>query len=467
MKLTFLGANRQVTGSRYCLEAGGSKILIDCGLFQEREFLARNWEPCPTPASELDAVLLTHAHLDHCGLLPRLVREGFHGPIYSTRPSVALAEVVLRDSARIQSEDAAFKKKRHAREGRRGRYEEQPLYTEADVDETLPLLRAVPYRKPITINPAFTVRFHDAGHILGSAMVEVIATEGTVQRSVIFSGDIGLWDKPLIRDPSLFEQADYIVMETTYGDHDHETNGVDIETQVGDVINQTAERGGVLVIPTFAVERAQELLFYISRLVYARRIPSIPIFLDSPMAVHVTEIFEKSRDYFDEETWALIAAHQSPLQFPGLRLVGSTQESKAINAVRTPAIIMASSGMCNAGRIKHHLDQRITQHLNTILFVGYQSRGTLGRQILDGAAEVRIHGEMHRVRAKIAQIHGLSGHADRAALWRWLGALKSPPRRVFLAHGEESVTLNFARRVETQLNWPVLVPAYQESADLD
>jgi metallo-beta-lactamase family protein len=465
MKLTFLGANRQVTGSRYCLEAGGSRILIDCGMFQERDFLSRNWEPCPVPAGDLDALLLTHAHVDHCGLIPRLVAEGFRGPIYATRPTVALAEVVLRDAARIQSEDVAYKKRRHAKEGRVGRYPEVPLYTEADAEAALPLFRPVPYRKPVPLDQAFSVRFHDAGHILGSAMLEVFATEGEATRSLIFSGDVGQWDKPLIRDPSLFERADYVVMETTYGDRDHMEAG-DVETQLCDVVNETAARGGVVLIPTFAVERAQELMYHFSRLVYQHRIPKIPIFLDSPMAVDVTKIFLKSRDYFDQETWELTAAHMPPLEFPGLRLVSSVEESKSINAVRTPAIIMASSGMCTAGRIKHHLEFRIGRHENTLLFVGYQGQGTLGRQILDGQSEVRIHGRLQRVRAKIAQIHGLSGHADRTALLRWLDALQSPPRRVFLTHGEEQVALKLAQYLEREKHWQVLVPQYQETVEL-
>lgn len=466
MQLTFLGATRQVTGSRYCLEASGRRILIDCGMFQEREFLGRNWTPCPVPAGSLDALLLTHAHVDHLGLVPRLVAEGFSGPIYATRPTVGLAEIVLRDAAHIQSEDAAYKKKRHAKEGRRGQYPEEPLYTEADAVRAFPLFRPVSYRKPVELNHTFAVRFFDAGHILGSAMLEVTVTEGDTRRTVIFSGDIGQWDKPLIRDPSVFQQADYVVMESTYGDRNHVATG-DVETRLGDVINDTVARGGIVIIPTFAVERAQELMYHISRLVYAHRIPRMPIFLDSPMAVDVTEIFQKSRDYFDEETWQLMAAQTPPLQFPGLRFVRTMEESKAINAVHTPGILMATSGMCTAGRIKHHLKLRIGRPEDTILFVGYQGRGTLGRQILDGALEVRIHGRMHRVRARVEQLHGLSGHADQQALLRWLGALQSPPRRVFITHGEEDVALHFARLIQQHQPWPVHVPVYQETVPLE
>jgi metallo-beta-lactamase family protein len=465
MQLTVLGANRQVTGSRYCLEAGGRRIMIDCGMFQEREFLARNWESCPVSAQDFDALLLTHVHVDHSGLLPKLVRDGFVGPIYTTRPSVELAAVVLRDAAHIQMEDALFKQKRHRKEGRSGRFPVVPLYTEADVERVLPRLKPVPYRKPIAVNDVFSVTFHDAGHILGSAMLEVRVTEGATTHSVLFSGDIGQWNRPIVRDPTLFERADFVVMESTYGDRDHD-GGEDIGDQLRTVINSTVSRGGSVIVPTFAIERAQELMYYISRLAYAGSIPHVEVFLDSPMAANVTDIFLKFRDCYDEETWQLINSGQSPLRFPGLRLVRTVKESQAINSLKMPCIIMASAGMCNAGRIKHHLRHHIGNPHDTILFVGYQARGTLGRQILDGAEEVRIHGNMQRVRARIEQIHGLSAHADRRGLLRWLGHLQEAPRRVFVTHGEEDSSLAFARQINEQLKWPVHVPQYAESVPL-
>jgi metallo-beta-lactamase family protein len=466
MELSFLGANRQVTGSRYCLEAGGSKILIDCGLFQERQFLARNWEPCPVPAGQLDALLLTHVHVDHCGLIPRLVQEGYGGPIFCTPPSVDLAEIILRDAASIQVEDAAYKKKRHRKEGRAGRYPEVPLYTEEDVNRAIPLLREVGYAESQRINDIFRVTFHEAGHILGSSMLEVVVSEAGTSRRILFSGDIGQWKKPLVRDPTLFEEADYVVMESTYGDHDHPDGG-DIVDQLRDVINHSVSRGGSVVIPTFAVERAQELMYHISRLVYDDRIPDIQVFLDSPMAIDVTAIFRKHRDCFDQETWQLLASNQPPLRFPGLRMTRTVEESKAINSVNMPCVIMATSGMCTAGRIKHHLKSRIGRPENTILFVGYQGRGTLGRQILEGKSEVRIHGRMRPVRARIQQIHGFSGHADRSALLRWLGHLKQPPRKVFLTHGEEEVSLQLAEYIDQHMRWPVSVPEYGDRVELD
>lgn len=466
MKLHFLGANRQVTGSRYCLETAESEVLIDCGMFQERPFLDRNWATCPIPPADIDAMLLTHVHIDHSGLIPRLVGEGFRGPIHCTRPSAELAPVLLLDSAKIQTEDAEYKRRRHQKEHRHGKFPEVALYTEADVQLALPLFTSTPYKQCVEVTPNISVVFHDAGHILGSAMLEVTARENGVERKVLFSGDIGQWNKPLIRDPSLFESADYVIMESTYGDRNHEEAG-DIETQFATIINETVSAGGNLVIPTFAVERAQELMYYIGRLVHKGRIPRLKVFLDSPMAVDVTSIYLKFADCLDAETTKMIAAGEAPLQFPGLKLVSSVAESKAINGVKEPCIIMASSGMCNAGRIKHHLRQNIGRRESTILFVGYQGEGTLGRQILSGQQDVRIHGELRRVKARIAQIYGFSGHADRSGLLKWIGALKSRPRRVYLTHGEEAVAINLAETLRTQFGLSVRVPEYGEVAELE
>jgi metallo-beta-lactamase family protein len=466
MKLHFLGANRQVTGSRYCLEVNGHEIMIDCGMFQERNFQARNWDSCPIPPAEIDALLLTHVHIDHSGLIPRLGREGFHSPIYCTRPSVPLLDVMLRDAAKIQTEDAEYKKKRHAREHRHGKHVEVPLFTEEDVDRILPLVRGVAYSKPIAVVPGVTATFHDAGHILGSAMIELAVEQGSETRRLVFSGDIGQWDKPIIRDPTLLTRADYLIMESTYGDRNHQEAG-DIETQLERVIHETYARGGAVVIPTFALERAQELVYFLSRLAHAGRIPTLPVYLDSPMAVDVTKIFQRFRDSFDEEMWELINSSTPPLDFPGLQLVRTAEESKRINEVRQPCVIMASSGMCNAGRIKHHLRNHISSKASTILFVGHQSEGTLGRLILNGAREVRIHGQSFRVAAQIAQIYGFSGHADRNGLLKWIGAFQQPPRKTFFTHGEEAVSLHFATHVERTLGWPTYVPQYRETVDLD
>lgn len=465
MKLHFLGANRQVTGSRYLLDSGGKQVLIDCGMFQEREFLNRNWEPSPIPPRQIDALLLTHAHLDHCGLIPRLVREGYRGPIYCTPPTAPLAELVMQDSADIQAEDVEYKKKRHAREGRRGPFPEDLLYDEKDVALATTLFKTVNYRQPTAITDTISVTYHDAGHILGSAMLELRVTEGATTRKILFSGDIGQWNKPIIRDPSLFTEADYVVMESTYGDRTHEASG-DVETHFANIIQETVARGGNVVIPTFAIERAQELIYYLSRLVHARRISDLPAYLDSPMSVDATEIFRRFPDCFDSETWQLVRSNESPLKFPGLRLARTADESKAINRVKGSAVIMASSGMCNAGRIKHHLRQNISRPESTILFVGYQSPGTLGRQILDGLREVRIHGEIFKVNAHIERMYGFSGHADRPGLLKWLGNLRQPPQHVFLAHGEEQTAENLASHIRDVMKWPVTVPNYRQVVEL-
>jgi metallo-beta-lactamase family protein len=395
-----------------------------------------------------------------------MVNQGMACPIYCTQPTAPLTEVVLRDSAHIQAEDTAYKRKRHQREGRKPKHPEVPLYETADVEQTLPMLQPIAYRKPIQVLPGVTATYYDAGHILGSSSIEVVAQEEGETRTILFSGDIGQWNKPIIHDPTLFERADYVVMESTYGDRDHEQAG-DIETQLADVVKETAARGGKVVVPTFAVERAQELMYHLSRLVHAKRIPPLPIYLDSPMAVDVTAIYARFRDYFDDETWKMIRADQSPMHFPGFQLVQTADASKAINGVPGPAIIMASSGMCTAGRIKHHLRNNIERLDATVLFVGHQSHGTLGRQILDGAREVRIHGQSFRVQARIAQIYGFSGHADRSQLLKWVANFKAPPRRLFLTHGEEDVAFEFGRYIEKELRWKVRVPQYNEAADLE
>jgi len=466
VKLQFLGATRQVTGSRYYLEADGARLLIDCGMFQEREFLERNWEPNTVRPRNLDRVLLTHAHIDHCGLAPKLVQEGLRSPMVTTAASADLVELVLRDSAEIQAEDVAFKQKRHRKEGRRGKYPEKPLYTLKDVERTLPLLQPAPYDRMVDLHGGIGCALHDAGHILGSAMIELSLPSNGQSRRLVFSGDIGQWGKPIIRDPSVFAEADYVVMESTYGNRLHADHG-DVEAQLLDVIRQTMDQGGNLVIPIFAIERAQELIYHLSRLVRAGQLAAMPVFLDSPMAAEVTEVFRRHRECFDAEAAEMIASGRSPLGFPGLKVVRTVAESKAINRRQEPAIIMATSGMCSAGRIKHHLVHNISRPDCTILFVGYQSRGTLGRQILDGNPTVRIHGCSRLVRARVAQIHGFSGHADRAGLLRWLGHFQKPPRQLFLTHGEEEEALALAAYVRDELGWNVTVPEYQQVVELD
>lgn len=466
VRLHFMGANRQVTGSRYCLEVGEKQLVIDYGLFQERPYEQRNWDPCLVNPNDVEAVCLTHIHIDHSGLLPRFIKQGFEGPIYATRPTCEFAPIVLADAARIQAEDAEYKRKRHFKEGRTDKTRmPQPLYSDADAMQTVQQMRGVGYREPIDIHGTFRVTYHDAGHILGSAMLEIDVTEGATTKKIIFSGDLGQNDKPLIRDPSLLKAADYVVMESTYGDRNHKDAGPVID-QLADIINRTVKRGGQVVIPTFAIERAQELMYYLSHLVHEDRIPDVPIFLDSPMAVDVTQVYMKFPDYLDEDAMKMLREGKSPLKFAGLKLSSSVQESKEINQRRGPAIIMATSGMCDAGRIKHHLKHTLERPDCTILFVGHQGNGTLGRIILDGAKRVRIHGSEYVVRAEKAQIYGFSGHADRDDLIRWISHFDGAPKRVFLTHGEEEAARSLGQHIESNLKLPVTIPNYRETIDL-
>jgi metallo-beta-lactamase family protein len=460
MKLTFLGAARQVTGSCYLLEAGRLRLLIDCGLYQERSFLSRNWEPMPVAASNVDYLLLTHAHLDHSGLIPKLVRDGFAKRILSTPASRDLAEIILMDAAHIQEEDAEFKKRRHRGEQRQGPHPVVPLYTTADAKSALELFKTVRYNEPKQLNEHVTVTFHDAGHILGSAMLELTIDENGRSRTLVFSGDIGQQNKPIIRDPSVFDRADYVVMESTYGDRNHEGEEKTIEDQLCEAINRAVAAGGNIVIPTFAVERAQELMFYLGRLVRADRIPHLMAFLDSPMAVDVTEVFRRHQECMDEGSQRLLASGGQLFRFPGLSLVRAVQQSKAINRIRGSCIIMAGSGMCTAGRIKHHLAKNISRPESTILIVGYQAGGTLGRQLVDRLPVVRILGAKHEVRAHVEEIHGLSAHADQRGLMTWLGHLQSKPRCVFLTHGEQTAAEELAGQIRSKWGWHVVVPSH-------
>lgn len=465
MKLRFLGADRQVTGSCYLLEAAGRRILIDCGLFQERNFADRNWDPFPEPIGDIDLLLLTHAHLDHCGRIPRLVKQGFRAPIITTAPSRDLSRLIMLDSAGIQEEDAQFKAERHARAGRHNGRSSTPLYTVADAEAALPLFRTVGYHEPVPLGEGLTAVFRDAGHVLGSAFLEIDARENGHRRRIVFSGDVGQRGKPIIRDPETPGPADVLIMESTYGDREH-NDARPIQAALAEEINAAMQAGGNLLIPTFAIERAQELLFHLQMLLRDGKIHHLSVFLDSPMAVDATELFEQYRSFMDEQARALFEGPRPPLRFPGLHLCRTREESQSINRLRGGAIIMAGSGMCTGGRIKHHLDRNIEDPRATVLFVGYQSPGTLGRQILDGNPQVRIHGQMHTVRARIRQITGMSAHADRSGLLEWFGSLKPPPALTFLTHGEETVALKLAEELRQRGAPDVRVPQYRETVDL-
>lgn len=466
IKLTFLGAAQSVTGSRYVVECDNSKFLVDCGLYQERELKGRNWEPFPLPPETLDAVLLTHAHIDHCGLLPKLVREGFRGRIYCTTATAEVTEITLLDAAKLNTEDAELKRKRHESERRKGPYPEIPLYTIDDVTSTLPLFSTIRYGETVEIGKGVTATFCDAGHVLGSAMIKVRFHQNEIERTAIFSGDVGSWGKPILQDPTLFEEADYVLVESTYGDRLLDRSENMLNT-LAEVINTTAKAGGNIVIPSFALERSQEVLYYLNRFLMEGSIPHLMIFVDSPMAVNITEVFERHPEFFDAEMLELLRRKKSPFDFPGLHLVRTADQSKAINHIKGTVIIIAGSGMCTGGRIKHHLVNNISRPESTVLFVGYQAAGTLGRQIVDGAKEVRILGQNYPVRARVLQLNGLSAHADRNELLRWLFGIQKPPKCLFVTHGESKASQHFASLVKEKIGWKTIVPEYKDEVFLD
>ena len=465
MKLTFLGAAKNVTGSKYLLDAGGLRMLIDCGLYQERGLKDRNWEPFPVDPKSIDCVLLTHAHLDHCGMIPRLAKDGFKGKIYGTAATNKIAEIVMLDSGKLQEEDAAFKKKRHEKEGRKGPHPVMPLYTRAEAEAVLPRLSPVDFGRDFPLSDKVSIRFYGAGHILGAASIKVTAKEDAGTKSIIFSGDIGRWDMPILKDPEPLDAADYVVMESTYGNRIHDDNG-HIPDELADILNSTYKAGGNVIIPSFAVERTQDLLYHLNKLLAAKRIPHMLTFLDSPMAIRVTEVFKEHKDLFDDETRQLLREGKHPCDFPNLKITNSADQSKAINSIRGSAIIIAGSGMCTGGRVKHHLKNNITRDECTVLFIGYQAVGTLGRIILDGAEEVRIHGETFPVRAQIAKIGGFSGHADQTELLKWVTPLQAPPKRIFVTHGEPESAEAFAKLLRGKMKAEVTVPDYRDEAEL-
>lgn len=466
IKLGFYGAARNVTGSRYFVETNGIRFLVDCGMYQERFLKDRNWEPFSIPPDSLDAVLLTHAHIDHCGLLPKLVRDGFRGRIYCTDATADIVRIMLLDSARLQEEDALNKKRRHEREGRKGTHPEIPLYTVKDAEACFPLFSPLPYGKTLRLADGVEAVFQDAGHVLGSSMLMLDISQDGENRKILFSGDVGRRNKPILKDPTFFKEADYIIVESTYGDRLHE-DGNKIGDELAEVINSTIAAGGNIVVPSFALERSQEILYYMNELLAANRIPHMMVLFDSPMAVSITEVFERHLELFDKEAMAIIRSGKSPFNFPGLTRVSTTDESKAINRISGSIMIIAGSGMCNGGRVKHHLVSNISRRESTILFVGYQAVGTLGRQIVDGSKIVRILGAKYKVKARIVQINGFSAHADRDELLRWLSAVKNQPRGVFVVHGEEGAAMSFAGTIKDKLGWNVSVPQYKDEVVLD
>mgnify|MGYP001547127692 CR=1 FL=1 len=466
LKLHFLGAARNVTGSSYLIETPKARVMIDCGMYQERKFKERNWQDFPVKPASVDAVVLTHAHLDHCGLLPKFVRDGFNGKIWGTAPTMEIAEIVVLDSAHIQEEDCKYKKKRHEEEERQSPFPYVPLYTSDDARFAIDHFKKTSYEKSIEVAPGVVATWHDAGHILGASMVTVEVEHGGEKRKLLFSGDVGRCNKPIICDPTFFDHADYVVCESTYGDRVHKRVN-NLHEDLQEIIVDTTKRGGNIVIPSFAIERTHELLYLLNDLLMAKKIPNLMVFVDSPMAVNVTDVFIKHPEYFDDEMKQRLRSGNSPFTFSSLKLSRSVADSKAINNIKGTCIIIAGSGMCTGGRIKHHLVHNIWRSESTILFVGYQAEGTLGRVIVQGKKSVRIHGRSHQVKARIDQLQGFSGHADKAELFKWVSNLKEPPKKVFVTHGEESAALEFADFITKKLEWDVHVPTFKEVVDLE
>lgn len=444
MKLTFIGAAHEVTGSCHYLEACGKHILVDCGMEQG----VNVYENAELPIEEalVDYVLLTHAHVDHSGMLPFLYSRGFRGQIITTDATADLCSIMLRDCAHIQMMEAEWKNRKAKRHS--GNALVEPLFTMEDADGAIKRIVPCHYDTMINLCEGVKVRFTDIGHLLGSASIEVWLTEDGVTKKIVFSGDIGNYAQPLLRDPIKTEEADYVVMESTYGDRFHSTERPDYIGELTKVLQETFDRGGNVIIPSFAVGRTQEMLYFLRKIKedkLIKRHEDFPVYVDSPLAVEATGIFQKNKTgCFDEEAMTLVNKGINPISFPGLKLSITSDESKAINFENTPKVIISASGMCEAGRIRHHLKHNLWRPECTVLFVGYQAIGTLGRAIVEGAKEVKLFGETIEVRATVTTLQGLSGHADKNGLIDWVQGFKEKPRRVFVVHGEDSVCTSFA-----------------------
>ena len=456
MKITFIGATHEVTGSCYYLEAAGKKFLVDCGMEQGPDYYEN--QDIPVKGSDLDFVLLTHAHMDHSGNLPAIYAKGFQGPIYATQATCHLCDIMLRDSAHIQMFEAEWRN----RKGRRqGKPEFVPAYTMEDAMGVIQNFVPCPYEKTIKPAEGISVRFVDAGHLLGSASIEITIQEDGKEKKIVFSGDIGNLNQPLIKDPVYLHDADYVIMESTYGDRSHGERP-DYIAMLTEVIQHTFDRGGSVVIPSFAVGRTQEMLYFIRQIKEEGRVhghDNFKVYVDSPLANEATTIFnEHIYDCFDEEAMALVKKGINPLMFPGLKTSITSDDSKAINFDEDCKVIISASGMCDAGRIKHHLKHNLWNPNNTVLFVGYQAIGTLGRALIEGATEVKLFGETVAVGAGIRQMPGISGHADVNGLMTWIKAFKEKPEKVFVTHGDDEVTEIFARRLQEELGLDSMAP---------
>jgi metallo-beta-lactamase family protein len=458
MKLTFLGATQTVTGSKFLLDSGDHRVLIDCGLFQGmKDLRLRNWEDPPVDPRSIDSAVLTHAHIDHTGYLPRYVAQGFKGTVRATPATVDLARILLPDAAHLQEEEARFRNK-HQRTKHKVAL---PLYTLEDAEAALKLLRPVKYAESIQLSPSLTFDLVPAGHILGSSFVRF-------HNGIVFTGDLGRYNQPIIFDPTRIEAAEYLILECTYGNRLHtDKNGKNGKEQLRDVILATAKRGGTVLIPSFAIGRAQEILYTLRELEVENQIPVLPVYIDSPMAVDAFELFQAHKEEHDFEMKRLERAGTNPLQSQRVTFARTVEESKAINDHRFPSIVISANGMATGGRILHHLINRITDERNSVVFVGFQAAGTRGRLLSEGARHIRIFGIDYPVRAAIHVIDSFSAHADYVEMLQWLKGFKRPPRKTFLVHGEPRAAQAMKEHILAELkDWNVEIPAYLQSYEL-
>lgn len=465
MKIKFCGASIGVTGSCHLITTDKHKLLLDCGQFQGGKAVEKmNEEPFPFDPAQIEWVILSHAHIDHCGRLPLLVKRGFKGQIYCTDATADLLEVMLKDSAYIHEKDAQWQSKKNARTGKPP---VEPLYTIDDAEDALKLVRPVLYDQLIELAPEIRIVFNDAGHILGSAITELWITEGEKTSKIVFSGDLGVTNRPILRDPVKIKKADYVIMETTYGNRLHPANATSIDELIH-ITLATVKRGGSVIIPSFAVGRTQELIyqfnmFYEQHPEYQSQLENVNVYIDSPMATTATEVFKRNAQVFDEKTKEYILSGDNPLDFKNLKFTRNTADSMMLNEDKSPKIIISASGMCEAGRIRHHLKHNLWDSRNSIVFVGYQAEGTLGRMLIEGAKEVKLFGETISVKAEIHNLEGFSGHADQKGLMDWLSGFRQEPEQIFLVHGELESKKDFARLVGDELGFhPVVITENSE-----
>ncbi len=474
MKITFLGATKTVTGSNYLVEAAGKKFLVDCGLWQgKKELEEENFQEFDFNPADIDFMLLTHAHIDHSGRIPKLYKEGFRNKVYAHKATCDLCALMLPDSGHIQEMENEWKNRKRMRKGLEPR---EPLYTAEQAARCLEIFEPVKYDEIIDITPNIHVRFNDAGHMLGSSIIELWVNENGKQTKAVFTGDLGNNDIPLLSEPTMIEDADYLVMESTYGSRKHERNDEKAEMFL-DIVSETIDKRGTVVIPSFAVGRTQEILYELNKIKETKNdeefmrkyetLMKVPVYVDSPLAISATEVFKENMDLFDEETQEEMKKGDHPLEFPGLKFTVTADESKALNENPEPCIIISASGMCEVGRIKHHLKHNLWNPNSTILFVGYQAPGTLGYSIVNGAKKVKIFGEEIAVNARIEYLEGYSGHADQDGLMNFIYSFRKKPKQIFLVHGEEESQEVLEQKIQEEIGLPVTIPDYGETYEIN